>query len=64
MAGYLKNHEHSALLTKELRKGGLGNELILECEDTKGHVKATNFVNWIYVEEQGLKIVQGLAKEF
>lgn len=51
-------------LIHELRLGGFGNDLIKEAEEYHGKVSLKNFVNWLYVEQNGLKIIEGLVEEF
>lgn len=51
-------------LIKELRLGGMGNDLVLEAEEHRGQVSVRNFINWLYIEICGMKIVEGLVDEF
>ncbi len=51
-------------LVGELKYGGLGNDLCIEADEHKGIIETRNFINWIYVEEAGLKIIEGLCDDF
>jgi ATP-binding cassette subfamily A (ABC1) protein 3 len=51
-------------LINELRYGGLGNDLCCEADDHNGFVEAQNLLNWIYIEQAGMKIINGLCEDF
>jgi len=51
-------------LISEIKIGGLGNDLVLEANENKGMVSIKNFLNWIYIEQCGMKIVEGLVDDF
>ena len=51
-------------LIKEIRLGGLGNDIIQEAEEHNGKVNVRNLLNWLYVEQCGSKIMEGLVDDF
>lgn len=51
-------------LINELRYGGLGNDLVCEADEHDGHIECHNLLNWIYVEQAGMRIINGLCDDF
>lgn len=51
-------------LIGEIRIGGLGNDLVKEAEEHNGMVSVKNFLNWLYIEQCGMRIVEGLVDDF
>ena len=51
-------------LINELRYGGLGNDLVCEADEHDGLIECNNLLNWIYVEQAGMKIINGLCDDF
>ncbi|CDW85159.1 abc transporter family protein [Stylonychia lemnae] len=51
-------------LVNELRINGLGNDICLEANEHNGMVETRNFINWMYVEQAGMKIIKGLCNDF
>lgn len=50
-------------LINEIKMGGLGEDLVKEAyEQGDGMVSYWNFLNWLYIEESGIKIVNGLCE--
>lgn len=55
-----------AFLQSEVRLGGLGEDLVKEAseEGNNGMVSYHNFLVWLYVEQAGMSIVNGLCEQF
>lgn len=51
-------------LIHEIKKNGLGSDLILEAGHNKGMVGVNSFINWLYVEMSGIKILESLINDF
>ncbi len=51
-------------LINEIRPDGLGNDIFAESEEHKGMISIHNFLNWIYIEQCGMKIIEGLVEAF
>jgi len=48
----------------ELSYNGLGRDLVKEADDFMGTVSVKNFLNWLYIEQAGLNILDGLCENF
>lgn len=62
--GLLRARGIDDFLIREIRIGGLGNDIIQEAEEHNGKVNVRNLVNWLYVEQCGSKIMEGLVDDF
>ena len=51
-------------LIDELSQDGLGGDLYKEADEHHGLVSAKNFLLWLYIEQCGLKIIDGLCNDF
>jgi hypothetical protein len=51
-------------LTREVKRNHLGNDLVLEADLNHGMVGVNNFINWLYIEMSGVKILEALANDF
>ncbi len=64
MIGLLRARGIDEFLIREIRIGGLGNDIIQEAEEHNGLVNVRNLLNWLYVEQCGSKIMEGLVDDF
>ena len=48
----------------EIREGGLGGDLVKEAKDQNGNVSVQNFLTWIYIEQAGIQVINGLCEQF
>lgn len=61
----MKEKNVDQFLIDEVRKGGLGEDLVKEAnEHPEGMINVENFVMWLYVEEAGVAIINSLCEEF
>jgi ATP-binding cassette subfamily A (ABC1) protein 3 len=51
-------------LMNELHLGGIGEDLVKEANENGGMINYHNFVQWIYVEEAGMHIVNQIVQQF
>jgi ATP-binding cassette subfamily A (ABC1) protein 3 len=50
------------ILQGQLNEGGLGSDIYYESlEYGKGRVNTENFVNWLYIEESGMSLIDELS---
>ena len=45
-------------------ENGLGNDIVKEAEEYKGKVNYKNFLNWLYIEQSGIKIIEEVGENF
>ena len=60
----LKSKLVDPFLISELRYNGLGNDLCLEADEHQGLIETHNLLQWIYVEQAGMQIINGLCDDF
>ncbi len=48
--GILRQNQVEDFLIRELRPGGLGNDMWKEADEHNGKVSIANFLTWLYVE--------------
>ncbi|CDW85063.1 abc transporter family protein [Stylonychia lemnae] len=48
----------------ELDENGLGQDLVKEAQEYMGTVSVKNFLNWLYIEQAGINILDGLSQYF
>ena len=51
-------------LINQIKPNGLGNDIFAEGDEHSGMINTHNFLNWIYIEQCGMRIIEGLVNEF
>ena len=60
----MRSKQVDEFLIQQLTATGLGSDLVKEAEESKGFVSYKNFINWLYIEQCGLRIIEGLSEDF
>lgn len=64
LPGLMKSKMVDDFLINELRSCGLGDDLYKEQLELGGKVSYKNFLNWLYIEQAGMGIINGLCNDF
>jgi len=56
----LRRGHFNAVLADQINEYGLGSDLYSEYTE-RGKVTAINFINWLYIEENGLSVIDRIA---
>ena len=59
----MKEQDVDPFLLNEIKEGGFGNDIVIE-DNENGQVEIRNFVNWFYIEQSGIIIVNYLSQLF
>jgi ATP-binding cassette, subfamily A (ABC1), member 3 len=64
MCDIMKEKKMDPFLIAEIRKDGLGGDLVKEATEKGGLVNYSGFLSWLYVEQAGMGIINGLCDDF
>ena len=59
----LRRGHFNSVLADQITEYGLGSDIYSEYLE-RGKVTAINFINWLYIEENGLSVIDGIAQSF
>lgn len=53
-----------AIILDQIKKDGLGSELVIEEENEKGLVRVENLAAWLFTQRAGFRFISFLASKF